>query len=209
MPRVTQAHLDARTRQILEAAHGCFARQGFHGTTMQEIADRAGLSVGALYRYFENKEALIEALAAWGREQKRSAVEELAGGGGEALGRLVEELLRLLSERDAEAAVRLDVRLWGEALGQPALARIVAEELEALRGPIAAHVRRERRAGRIRKAVDPDAIARVVVALIAGIELQKAFDPDLDVASSAAAARLVLETLVSGTVSRGSAAARP
>lgn len=209
MPRVTQAHLDARTRQILEAAHGCFARGGFHGTTMQEIADRAGLSVGALYRYFENKEALIEALAAWGREQKRSAVEELAGGGGEALGRLVEELLRLLSERDAEAAVRLDVRLWGEALGQPALARIVAEELEALRGPIAAHVRRERRAGRIRKAADPDAIARVVVALIAGIELQKAFDPDLDVASSAAAARLVLETLVTGTVSRGSAAARP
>ena len=209
MPRVTQAHLDARTRQILAAAHGCFARQGFHGTTMQEIADRAGLSVGALYRYFENKEALIEALAAWGREQKRSAVEGLAGGGGEALGRLVEEILRLLSERDAEAAVRLDVRLWGEALGQPALARIVAEELEALRGPIAAHVRRERRAGRIRKSADPDAIARVVVALIAGIELQKAFDPDLDVASSAAAARLLLETLVTGTVSPGSAAARP
>jgi AcrR family transcriptional regulator len=210
MPRVTQAHLDARNRQILASAHRCFARQGFHGATMEEIADGAGLSVGALYRYFKNKEALIEALAAWGREQKRSAVEVLApGGGGEALGRMVEEILHLLNAKDADMAVRLDVRLWGESLGQPALARIVADGLEALHEPIATHVRRERRAGRIRRQADPDAIARVVVALIAGIELQRAFDPDLDVASCGAAARLFLETLTTGPVTPGSAAARP
>jgi AcrR family transcriptional regulator len=38
---------------------------------MQEIADEAGLSAGALYRYFDGKEALIEALADWGREFSR------------------------------------------------------------------------------------------------------------------------------------------
>lgn len=181
MPRVTQAHLDARQRQILTAAHSCFARHGFHGTTMQEVADEAGLSVGAIYRYFGGKEALIEALAAWGREQKRQALEELrAGEGAEGLGRMVEEILSLLANPEAAMAVRLDVRLWGESLGQPALAGMMSGGLDELRKPIASYLRKELKGGRLRADVDPEGMARTVVGLIAGIELQKAVDPDLE-----------------------------
>lgn len=196
MPRVPQAHLEARQREILAAAHRRFAQHGFHLTTMQEIAEEAGLSVGALYRYFTGKEELIEALAAWGREQKSGALEALASGGGaDALGRMVAEVLALLARPGAEAAVRLDVRLWGEALGQPALARVVAGGLEALLEPVATYVRRERRAGRLREDVDPDGVARAVVSLIAGLELQRAFDPDLDPARYAETVRLLLASL--------------
>ena len=59
MPKVTQAHLEARRQQILDAAFGCFARQGFHQTTMQDICREAELSPGAVYRYFDSKEAII------------------------------------------------------------------------------------------------------------------------------------------------------
>ncbi|HUF90193.1 MAG TPA: TetR/AcrR family transcriptional regulator [Gemmatimonadota bacterium] len=196
MPRVPQAHLEARQREILAAAHRRFAQQGFHVTTMQEVAEEAGLSVGALYRYFTGKEELIEALAAWGREQKSGALEALApGGGAEALGRMVAEVLALLARPGSQAAVRLDVRLWGEALGQPALARVVAGGLEALLEPVATYVRRERKAGRLREDVDPDGVARAVVSLIAGLELQRAFDPDLEPARYAETVRLLLASL--------------
>lgn len=194
MPRVTRAHLEARHGQILAAAYRCFARRGFHGTTMQDVANESEVSVGTLYRYFESKDDLVEALAGRGREQKAGALEELApGGGAAALGRMIEQVLGLLAEPGAALAARLDVRLWGESLGQPALERIVAGELEALRAPIAAFVRKERRAGRMRG--DPDAVARAVVGLIAGFELQKAHEPDLDPAPYAEAARDLVASL--------------
>jgi AcrR family transcriptional regulator len=50
MPKVSRAHLDARRRQILDAAAACFAQQGFHRTTMQDVVRRARLSPGAIYR---------------------------------------------------------------------------------------------------------------------------------------------------------------
>jgi len=63
MPRVTEEHLAARRRQILDAAVTCFARQGLHRTTMQDIFREAELSPGAVYRYFPSKEAILRAIA--------------------------------------------------------------------------------------------------------------------------------------------------
>src|SRR5213083_2191577 len=53
---------DRRT-QILEAAMVCFAKRGFHQASMHDISAEAGISVGLIYRYFENKEAVIAAMA--------------------------------------------------------------------------------------------------------------------------------------------------
>jgi TetR/AcrR family transcriptional regulator, repressor for uid operon len=54
--------LDRRT-QILEAAIVCFAKRGFHQASMHDISAEAGISVGLIYRYFANKEAVISAMA--------------------------------------------------------------------------------------------------------------------------------------------------
>src|SRR6266404_3186070 len=54
--------LDRRT-QILEAAIVCFAKRGFHQASMHDISAEAGISVGLIYRYFQNKEAVISAMA--------------------------------------------------------------------------------------------------------------------------------------------------
>ena len=72
MPRVSQAHLDARRRQILDAARRCFLRNGFHATSMQDVLAEAGLSAGAVYRYFRGKDEIIAAIAG-------EAVSEVAG----------------------------------------------------------------------------------------------------------------------------------
>jgi len=53
-----------RVEQILDAAERVFAEQGVAAATMQMIADRANSSVGSLYHFFPNKEAIVEALGA-------------------------------------------------------------------------------------------------------------------------------------------------
>jgi TetR/AcrR family transcriptional repressor of uid operon len=55
---------EARQQHILDAALRCVRRAGFHGASMSEIAAEAKMSVGVIYRYFANKEAIIEAIVA-------------------------------------------------------------------------------------------------------------------------------------------------
>lgn len=47
---------------ILAAALGLFVERGFHGTAVPEVAARAGVGAGTIYRYFASKEALVNAL---------------------------------------------------------------------------------------------------------------------------------------------------
>lgn len=51
-----------RKNQVLEAAARCFRQVGFHSTSMAEIAQESGMSVGHIYRYFPSKESLIEGI---------------------------------------------------------------------------------------------------------------------------------------------------
>lgn len=60
---VVESTREADKRElILEAALEAFADRGFHGTTVPAIAERAGVAAGTLYRYFEGKEAIVNAL---------------------------------------------------------------------------------------------------------------------------------------------------
>lgn len=53
---------ERQVQRILAAAKTCFVHSGFQGASMQEICAEAGMSPGALYRYFSSKEAIIEAI---------------------------------------------------------------------------------------------------------------------------------------------------
>ena len=196
-PRVTAAHLEARRRDILAAAFLCFARSGLHATTMQEIADEADLSAGALYRYFENKEALVRALAAESADRRGETFGRLeAGGGMEVLADLVIELMGALHTEEAQSSVRLDVRLWAEMLDPPQGREIILGAFASLQEPVAAFVRLGRKEGRIGEDVDPEAVGRLVLSLMTGLELQRAYEPDLDLDAYRQGARRLLAGLV-------------
>lgn len=51
-----------RSEEILEAAEYCMRQKGFYQTSVQSIARQANISVGLIYKYYKNKEAIIEAL---------------------------------------------------------------------------------------------------------------------------------------------------
>ena len=69
MPKISAAHEQQRREQILAAAMACFARQGYHATSMDDVVRESGLSVGAIYTYFSSKEDLFLALAEARSEQ--------------------------------------------------------------------------------------------------------------------------------------------
>jgi TetR/AcrR family transcriptional regulator, transcriptional repressor of aconitase len=63
MPKVTQEHLDARRSEILEGARRAFAEHGYEGATVARLEEATGLSRGAIFHYFENKNDLFVELA--------------------------------------------------------------------------------------------------------------------------------------------------
>ena len=192
-PRVSPSYIDHRRREILDAAYRCFARRGLHGTTMQQIAEEAGLSAGAIYRYYAGKQARIEALAAASAARRAEAVRALeSGGGAAALADLVAEMIGGLGSAAAETAVRLDVRLWAEALDHAEIRDLARQAFESLHGPIAEYVRSERKAGRFREGVAAESVGRVVVSLLTGLELQRAHEPGLDLDGYRTAVQVML-----------------
>jgi TetR/AcrR family transcriptional regulator, repressor for uid operon len=62
MPRIAEAARAARRAQIISAGLACFARTGYHATTMADVAAQAGVSKGTPYLYFDSKQALFLAL---------------------------------------------------------------------------------------------------------------------------------------------------
>lgn len=63
MPKIAEATRAARRDQIVAAGLACFARSGYHATTMADVASQAGVSKGTPYLYFDSKQALFIALA--------------------------------------------------------------------------------------------------------------------------------------------------
>ena len=63
MPKVTQEHLDARRAEILAGARRAFAEHGYEGATVARLEEATGLSRGAIFHYFENKNDLFLELA--------------------------------------------------------------------------------------------------------------------------------------------------
>jgi TetR/AcrR family transcriptional regulator, repressor for uid operon len=62
VPRIAETARAARRDQIITAGLACFARSGYHDTTMADVAAKAGVSKGTPYLYFDSKQALFLAL---------------------------------------------------------------------------------------------------------------------------------------------------
>jgi AcrR family transcriptional regulator len=88
---------ERRVAEVLEAAAQVIGERGYEGATMTEIAERAGASIGALYQYFPNKEAIAQELRRKLAEEMRSHWAPLAQeGAGLGVEDLVERILGVL-----------------------------------------------------------------------------------------------------------------
>jgi AcrR family transcriptional regulator len=196
MPRVSQAHLDARRRQILDAARRCFVRNGFHATSMQDVLAEANLSAGAVYRYFRGKDEIIAAIAG-------ETVAEVAGALDAAFGAddppPLDEVLGaafLAIERvDADQGfARLALQVWGEAVRSPALTEMIRGEVPRLRDTLTRLIRVYQDRGLMAADAPAEQVAQVLVGLLPGFVVQHALLGDIDPAAFRAGLRTLLTT---------------
>jgi len=180
MPKVTEAHLEARRMQILDAAAQCFVQKGFHHSTMQDICRHAELSPGAVYRYFRSKEEIIEAMT---RERKRmvtAMIEAAKARGG--FQRVFTELADVhFSELEDPQACALAIELWAEALRSPSIMHMVRGQMSSIREALIGIIRIAQNRGEINPALDPRAVAEIMISLFDGLLLQKVIEDDTDV----------------------------
>jgi AcrR family transcriptional regulator len=184
MPRITDERRAARRAQIVAAARRCFSRDGFHRTSMPDIAAEAGLSVGASYRYFAGKEEVILEIARQAFGAMFSPVLQLLEEGrpvtvGDLVARAVEPFGGDVVE-DAggdpvpvDELLRCGVQTWAELLRHEPLSRHAAAGVDHVRAQMAAGLRRGQEAGTVRAGLDPERTTRVVMALLHGFLLQR------------------------------------
>jgi AcrR family transcriptional regulator len=146
---------------------------------MQEICAAAGMSPGALYRYFPSKEAIIAAIAEAERERNAQFFEELARAADpvEALGAIAYELLRQTAE-SGEAAITAET--IAEAIRNPAIRALIERNLGEARAALKAALARGQQCGLVDRDLDLDTTVRMLIAFGDGLCAHRALDPSLE-----------------------------
>jgi AcrR family transcriptional regulator len=192
MPKVLPEYLEQRRQQIIDSAAACFARAGFHRTTMQDICSEAELSPGAVYRYFQSKEDIIQAMCSRGHEEDVAMIRE-AMKLDDTVG-IMDELIRLFfSAVDDREFCALMVELISEAKHNQPIGESVLEGWYAILEPLSDLVRQAQARGEINPQLDASAVTRVMLGVYQGLVLQHLLDPDLDVAAYAATTRALFQ----------------
>ena len=125
MPRLSDTTRAQRRQHILTSAWRCFAREGFHAASMDDVIAATGMSSSAVYRYFASKEQIIRASAEEGITNVRQIFVALldrdpSPDPAETLTFLVDELHRRTDDPDYDMT-RLALQTWAEALRDPVL----------------------------------------------------------------------------------------
>jgi AcrR family transcriptional regulator len=194
MRKVDQAKYDEKRRHILEAAEGCFQRDGFRGASIGDICAAARMSPGHLYHYFDSKEAIVEGIFEMRLQQEAEIVGEL----------------RLTPNADFVTAIcgwldqrMKDVRAHGTSLGlemraesarNPAIAKIVSRADRRVRQFLSRLLREGQKREQVDPALDPEIVAAVLHSIIFGLNrLGAVRDSAFDVKAAAATLKLLIE----------------
>ncbi len=178
MPKLDETTQRARREHILDAAEHCFAREGFHRTSMQDICREAGVSPGAFYLYFSSKEDLIAGIC----EREKTALAQALASVAEAPDFMaaLSQLGQTYCLEEPREKLRLHLEINAEAMRNPAIGHnvraiddFVAKSFERLLSDAKAK-------GRINPSADEATIAQIISILGDGLYLRRALDPEFD-----------------------------
>jgi TetR/AcrR family transcriptional regulator, repressor for uid operon len=200
MPKVKPETLAARRDEILQAAEACFARQGFHQTTIQDVIRESGLSAGGIYGHFASKEDLIQAIGG-SRHARDGALFGIAGKDSDPLQDLRAIARAFLGDLQQEQGLRsrrVALQLWAEALRDDVIREQVTSGIQKPIAAIADLLRRGQSLGLVDRSLKPRSIARAIVAMFQGFVLQRLWGEPL----STAEAMKMFDLFIAGLAAR-------
>jgi TetR/AcrR family transcriptional repressor of uid operon len=178
MPKLKPDTQRARRENILDAAEICFARTGFHRTTMSDICTEAGVSPGALYLYFKSKEDLIAGIAERDRNKLADKLKELAA---------APDLLAAMGALGEHYAVDeprhkrlLCIEIGCESTRNPAVGEIFRSVDGFCLASFEALFARAQSEGRIGSSLEPRLLAQLIALVGDGLFWRRAIDPAFD-----------------------------
>ena len=174
MTRLTRAEAKARTRErLLDAAARVFAQKGLAGASVDEIAEAAGYSIGAVYSNFGGKEQLfVELLQERANDRVTRAAEIMADAEPADAQRAFGQLLVEVADKDADFAP-LQAEFWLYAVRNPELMDTYAERMREPRRLLTDLVGRS-----VPDADRAGELSSIVIALFQGLVRMRRVDPD-------------------------------
>ena len=175
MPKLAGSAKAQRRKHLIDAAWRCMARDGYRNLSVDDVCAEAGLSKGAFYTYFEQKEHLLLALLDDDAARLSDVVADAAGqpSGVEQIRRFVAALVDRGSDA---AAVQLRADLWAEIASDDVLRQRFLETMRQRRVRLAALIEHAVGAGDLID-VPANALAAVFLALGDGLMLHRVLDP--------------------------------
>src|SRR5882762_721042 len=168
MPQPQVESILDRRSQILDAALICFGKRGFHQASMHDISAEAGISVGLIYRYFENKEAVISAMA----DRHKKEIGEVLERARQAV-TLLESLEILFTahccENEPRVVSAFVVDLYAEASRNPQVADLVRDVLQTAMGGVTDLIARSPEAKNATHGLSPTGLAELIFAVARGM----------------------------------------
>jgi AcrR family transcriptional regulator len=175
VPKLAPAAKELRRQNLLDAAWRCVARGGYRNLSVDDVCIEAGVSKGAFYTYFGQKQDLLLALLDDDAASLDHLLAEAAdrSGGAEQIRRFVAALV----DRGADAgAVQLRADLWAEVSSNEVLRGRFLEAMQQRRVRLAGLIQDAVGAGEL-VAVPANALAAVFLALGDGLMLHRVLDP--------------------------------
>jgi AcrR family transcriptional regulator len=173
MPRISAEREEATRRRILKAARQVFVEKGFHRASIDDVVAACGLSVGAIYTYFPNKDELIRASILAANKEESDAIladTQTAGSMWERLGRAIGGWWTYTIE--APGAPAFLAEAWGEASRNPVVREFMALRYERGLTVIAVLLRDCVSRGELAADLDVEALARTFGALLDGMVIE-------------------------------------
>ena len=175
---------EVRREEILDAAEACLREQGYHRTTVDDIAARAGLSKGAIYWHFKGKGEVFVGLIDRHLQSFRMVrqVAERAPSARDALHQMVRVAQENLGDTMQIAPMdlaELSLEYLSHASRDPELRERFLKMYREIVEVISQQIERGIQDGQFRK-VDPTTVAVSILAILDGLMLQRALAPELD-----------------------------
>ena len=177
--RAAAAQRQADRREvILDAARRCFARSGFHQTSMQSICAEAGMSPGGLYRYFPSKEAIIAGIAE--RDRANASADFAAVTQSPDFFTGLDALARQYLVERTDEEIGLCAEIMAESRRNPEIARIYRAIDDDVKKGLANMLRIAAERGELPRDTDFERVVDVLLTLGDGVELRRSIDPTFD-----------------------------